>query len=254
VSDNPLPVVATSVSVPEAGVVLGDPRERRMRWLELGLVTTVAFVRPLMTALVVFSGVTPPPTSRTTWGWIAGSIIEIPPLLVLAYVLSRNGRTFKHIGLRWSLKNCLMGVALAVAGMFAVIFGSGLIRAVFAAIGMPDVARASAVAASRYWPKGAFWTPWAIPYMVITPFYEEIFVRAYLMTELIELTGSATVAVMASVIMQSSYHLYYGWYGALTVGCMFLVYSLYFAKTRQAAPSIVAHWLYDLLAVVAKRG
>jgi len=56
-----------------------------------------------------------------------------------------------------------------------------------------------------------------IPFSLLNPFFEELIVRAYLMTEIMDLTGSAMLAIATSVLLQASYHLYYGWFGALAL-------------------------------------
>jgi membrane protease YdiL (CAAX protease family) len=66
------------------------------------------------------------------------------------------------------------------------------------------------------------------------------------MTDVLELTGSAMLAVVASTVLQFSYHLYYGWIGALSLSMGFLVSSLYYLRTRRATPIIVAHGIVDL--------
>jgi membrane protease YdiL (CAAX protease family) len=90
----------------------------------------------------------------------------------------------------------------------------------------------------------------AIPFSLLNPFFEELIVRAYLMTEVIALTGSEAVAVVLSVVVQSSYHLYYGWGGAIAISFQFLVFAIYYAQTRRALPIIIAHGFYDVIALV----
>lgn len=70
--------------------------------------------------------------------------------------------------------------------------------------------------------------------------------RAYLMTEVVELTGSTRLAVLLSVGVQTAYHLYYGWWTALALGIQFLVFSLYFSRWRRALPLVIAHGFYDI--------
>lgn len=70
------------------------------------------------------------------------------------------------------------------------------------------------------------------------------------MTEVVELTGSTTLAVVLSVAIQSSYHLYYGWVGALALACQFLIFSLYYARWRQALPIIIAHGFFDITTLI----
>jgi len=94
----------------------------------------------------------------------------------------------------------------------------------------------------------SFWL--LIPFLMLNPFYEEILVRGYLMTEIIELRSSVVLATLVSIALQTSYHLYYGVVGALTVGSGLAVLALYYAKTRDLMPVIVAHLLWDLMALL----
>ncbi len=81
----------------------------------------------------------------------------------------------------------------------------------------------------------------------LNPFFEEIIVRAYLMTEVRQLTGSGAKAVMVSTALQMSYHFYQGVPMALSDGAAFLVFSLYYSKTRRITPVILAHLYMDVL-------
>jgi membrane protease YdiL (CAAX protease family) len=88
-----------------------------------------------------------------------------------------------------------------------------------------------------------------IPFVLRNPFFEQLIVRAYLMSEVFALTGSRTRAILASVVVQSSYHLYYGWAGAISISFLFLAFALYYMRSRRALPVIVAHGLSDLYAL-----
>lgn len=90
----------------------------------------------------------------------------------------------------------------------------------------------------------------AIPAFLLNPFFEELIVRAYLMTEIKDLTGSWIPAVALSVIIQGSYHLYYGWEGAIALSFQFLVFAIYYARTRRATPIIFAHAVFDIYGLV----
>jgi membrane protease YdiL (CAAX protease family) len=90
----------------------------------------------------------------------------------------------------------------------------------------------------------------AIPFSLLNPFFEELIVRAYLMTEVMELTGSSTLAVALSVGVQFSYHLYYGWVGAISLSFFFLVFALYYVRSSCALPVIVAHGFVDVYALL----
>ena len=89
-----------------------------------------------------------------------------------------------------------------------------------------------------------------IPFVLLNPFFEELIVRAYLMTEVQDLTGSSALAILVSVIVQFSYHLYYGWAGAISLSFQFLIFALYYARSRNISPVIVAHGLFDIYGIV----
>ena len=74
--------------------------------------------------------------------------------------------------------------------------------------------------------------------------------RAYVMTEIRELTGSNMMAVVSSVLLQASYHLYYGWIGALSIAFPFSVFAIYYALSRRAVPIIVGHAVFDLYGLI----
>ncbi len=93
----------------------------------------------------------------------------------------------------------------------------------------------------------------AISYSLLNPFFEELIVRAYLMTEISELTGSSTLAVCMSVAVQFSYHLYYGPAQAISLSFMFLVFALYYARARRALPIILGHGFFDIWALIGFR-
>ena len=70
--------------------------------------------------------------------------------------------------------------------------------------------------------------------------------RAYMMTEVKELTNSVATAIIVSTVLQTSYHLYQGVPAALGHGATFLLFSIYYAKTNRLAPIIVAHLYSDV--------
>ena len=173
-----------------------------------------------------------------------GVVQETSGLLLLGYILSRRGRKFYDLGLRWSLRD--IGTGLLTAGFsFALyLLGSALVHLLHFAMYR---SLATGPNGSDFFAHPSFF---AIPYTLLNPFFEEILVRAYLMTELIELTGSSSLAVGVSVAVQSSYHLYYGWSGALSVSFLFLGFALYYARTRKALPIIVAHGFFDIYGLI----
>ena len=89
---------------------------------------------------------------------------------------------------------------------------------------------------------------WLI-FMIINPFFEELIVRGYLMSELDYLSKHKSIGIIASIILQTTYHLYQGWASALYLSTTFIVYSLYFAKYKKIMPIVLSHLYFDLAAL-----
>jgi len=93
----------------------------------------------------------------------------------------------------------------------------------------------------------------SVTFILLNPFFEELIVRAYTMSEVIRLGGSGWLAVFISVALQMSYHLYQGAARAFDIAIIFAVFSIYYVRTRRVMPLILAHLGYDLHALLAGR-
>jgi membrane protease YdiL (CAAX protease family) len=221
-------------------------REKRVRLFELCLVLLIAFGGYFFSSfyvLVAGHGIKfPPPVQNAEW--MESISRELAGLLLLRYVLWRRKLGFRILGLRWSFRDLGIGLAVAIVSYVAYGLGHSVVSVVYRALFSTLAGGATA--------KQLFSHPSliAFPFTILNSFFEELIVRAYLMTEIGELTGSWTLAAAASVAVQTSYHLYYGWVGALSLSFGFLVFSIYYAKTRRATPIIFAHALIDLYAFV----
>jgi membrane protease YdiL (CAAX protease family) len=217
--------------------------EKRLRWFEICLVLVIALGGSLFNSLYLLR-YGPNALPRTAGlRFVVGFVHEAACLALLGYVLWRRGRRFRDIGLRWSLRDVGMGLVVIVASYVSLLVGSvaldGIHFAIFRTLPTGPIGRdffSSSVV--------------ALPFSLLNPFFEELIVRAYLMTEVAELTGSMMLAVFLSVLVQFSYHLYYGWWAALSLAFQFLVFALYYARYRRALPIIVAHELFDLYALI----
>jgi membrane protease YdiL (CAAX protease family) len=204
----------------------------------------VAFAGSILGSIYVLKNIPGSNTQLTSSRLILGIVQEITALLLLGYVLSRTGRRFRDIGLRWSLRDVGLGFVVAIASYTAYAFGYTALRLIHSAMYGSPIPHTPA---KEIFGHLGFV---AIPFMLINPFFEELIVRAYLMTELIDLTGSSVVAIAVSVALQFSYHLYYGWWTAFSLAFQFLVFALFFAAFRRALPIITAHALFDLQALL----
>jgi len=171
-------------------------------------------------------------------------IQEATGLLLLRYVLSRRGLNFADLGLRWSFRSIGIGVMLALMAYISWGIGSGIVRFVNGhLLGFSS----SGHSANELFAHASLA---AIPFAFLNPFFEELIVRAYLMTEILDLTGSSLLAVIVSVALQTSYHLYYGWMRALSLSFFFLIFAVYYARKRQVLPIITAHAVNDLYGIL----
>jgi membrane protease YdiL (CAAX protease family) len=223
---------------------LGRPErpkgEGRRRWFEVCLVLLVACGGSFLNSLFTLKNGPNAAQYNSNERWLYGILQESIALLLLEYVLSRRSLRFTDLGLRWRLKDGGVGLLVAVVSYVAYVLGSMLVQSVHYALYGNFAKFLSG--------RDFFGHPPAtvIPFVVLNPFFEELVVRAYLMTEVCDLTGSSALAIAISVIVQFSYHLYYGWAGAISLSFQFLVFSLYYARIRSILPVIVAHGLFDV--------
>jgi membrane protease YdiL (CAAX protease family) len=227
------------------GVPIGKPAgETPLRWFEVSLVLLISLGNSLFNSLYILSYGPSAAPRLSNPRVLMGMLSEATSLALLGYVLWRRGRRFSDIGLRWSFRDVGVGVIVLVASY--VFYSAGSYAIFFVHYWMVGT-RVMGPSAKEIFghPAIAF-----LPFSLLNGFFEELIVRAYLMTEVFELTGSKALAVLLSVLIQFSYHLYYGWWRATAVSFLFLAYSLYFARWRRALPIIFAHEFFDLWALI----
>ena len=93
---------------------------------------------------------------------------------------------------------------------------------------------------------------WTLALVLVNPFFEEWIARGFVIREVEALTGKAGVAVAASVLLQAAYHTYQGPVLTVAVAANFLVWSLFYARSRHILPVILAHLYLDVFALVAR--
>ena len=211
------------------------PAAEPLRVLELGLVLFIGFGYSLVSSFYhwwhrVRVGATIP-GSDSVLSALDRIAASVPPICVLIYVLSRQGRSLRHLGVtrRWS-----------------------------------DLPLGLALAALTFLPWGAPWhisnfstqalVPLSLAAILCAAAKEELLVRAYMMSEVLELTGSAFLAVASSTCFQALYHLYLGRWPALSAAKTFLIYSLFYWKTRRATPVVLAHFTHNLWLDLSRGG
>lgn len=203
------------------------PADRKLRILELALVLSAAFL--LSTVYSVHD-----------W-WLGAKAVQAVPedplgdlnrllnagisIALLAYVLRRQGKSLAEIGLTLRLSDFLW--------FFPLWFASEIARSTLGLF----VTRPAIIHPSIG----------LISWLAVVPAAakEELIVRAFLITEVSELTGRMGWAVVASVGLQTLYHLYQGLPSALFAASAFLVCAVFYAGTRRITPVILVHAVYN---------
>lgn len=233
--------VAPSDIPPLQEVSLSSPgwSEKHLRIWEVVMVCSVAFGGSVLMSLFAFFG----HRISGDWGesgvkWMYALLQEVIALGLLSFVLARRGKGLSYLGLQWSWKQAAIAPLLW--------FGS------FVAYSIWNPVLTWCWQWQTWHPERVLFTE-GISYTTflfqfINPIFEELIVRAYLMTEVKSLTGSTTLAVVLSVLLQTSYHFYQGGLLALSLGIVFLIFSLYYARTNRILAPMVAHMIFGVSA------
>lgn len=236
------------------------PSGRALRLVELCLILWVAFGPSLYTSLAFFlpslfdprSGGAGRDYSRllplSVSDSFANDLRHVAGLAVCGYILFRQRRSFRSLGVTWKQTDLYLAVALLGAiylashAMYIALRDGGWASAMPKGLGhylYGAGARATVAGRTAY-------SFYYVGHTAVTGLFEELIVRAYLMREVVFFTGSVPCAVLVSVAVQTTYHLYQGWPAALCAAANFLVLSLFYAGTWRATPIVVAHMLWDL--------
>jgi membrane protease YdiL (CAAX protease family) len=224
------------VSTPETTSI-----SNAQRWTDLALVMAVAFAASIVGS--IYLAFRPEALNHSNTRLLAGIVDQSTTLCLFWVLFKRQGRRLNDIGFgfRWTDLPKALGLTLAAfAAIMAVYYTVNYFYFITTGHLLDRGPRWNFASASV----------WAIlPFLVLNAFFEEMLVRGYLMTELIDLRKSVVFAAVVSLVVQTSYHLYYGVFGAVMVGCGMSVFVIYYAKSRRLMPVILAHMFWDLTTV-----
>lgn len=217
--------------------------------LELGLVIWTAFGMGIIESIgLVLGGITAGDLPAGSGSADFFSILHRANALgVLAYVLYRNSLKFSDLGLRWASQDAAMALPLLIGAELMYSVGSPIIFWASQAVAGQQLIRPDL---------GPFFygeriSMLQVPDRLLNGFHEELIVRAFLMTAVSRLTNNNVLAICASVAIQVSYHFYQGAPLALTHIGGFLVFAVYYSRTRRILPVILAHSSFDLMSVLS---
>jgi len=167
---------------------------------------------------------------------------ELGVFAVLLPLLRLRGWTFAKIGLRPTLRDTGIGIALFAAAYCA---WAGIW---FATVVLSPSTAMNILAA----PVMVERVPLALTIAVslVNSLFEEIWVSGYLMTAL-KRSDNPWFAIHASVAVRLVYHLYQGTQAVLSIIPIGLIFGIWYARTGRLWPLVVAHALMDLFALLA---
>jgi membrane protease YdiL (CAAX protease family) len=232
------------VNLPIVAAEPGSPKG--LRAIELGLVILVVFSQ--LITVSVYAVLTRANLKGSSTGnafTLVGILMELGGLALLGYVLFRQGRGFASLGLSFSWKDIPKSVLVIILAYVAFIVWWIVISQIYKSTGQP----VNSTPRNVDFLAGML-SVWGVLFLILNPFFEELIARAYLISEIQFLTRSSTLAVLSSVVLQSSYHLYQGLVPALLTTSLFTVFSLYYVKTKRIMPVILAHMFFDFLALL----
>jgi membrane protease YdiL (CAAX protease family) len=152
----------------------------------------------------------------------SGFFAEVSTLILFAVLYSRQGRKLSALGLGFQWTDLPKGLGLFFISFTAFWVASSAVARLGHTI--PFSWSAGMLSATSLW--------YVVPFLFLNPFFEEIVVRGYLMTEIIELRSSTVMAALISLAFQTSYHVHYGIPGAL---CLALGLAFFRRLLREVA-------------------
>lgn len=215
-------------------------------------IVMLAFLFPAVTSAVIvlvqhISGVAdiarfPTIVSDPVWNMVLGILQYLTvgaAVPVALFLLWRTGQSPRSLGLgRPSLLEDLgPGLGLAVAGFLCEI----VLVIPFTPLLKSHPGLFNKITVSHV---PAYYVIWGIALSAITSVTEEVFVNGYLLTRLEQLRWAPGPALVFSLVLRTSYHVYYG------IGFLFTVPLGYFVtrsfqKHHRLNRAIAAHFIYD---------
>jgi len=168
--------------------------------------------------------------------------LALAPVLLVFYLLARNGEGPSSIGLDASQpgKDLAWGTVLAAAiggaglGLYLIAYHAGVELNVVAE-NLPDV-----------------W--WRFPVLVLSAaqngILEEVIVVGYLLSRLEKLGVSPAAAIAISAVIRGSYHLYQGIGAFFGNAAMGVIFGIFYYRYRRVTPLIIAHTLIDAVTFI----
>lgn len=212
----------------------------------LGVVLLVSLSMPIAGSVYyMFGGTAPTAPMQQNYRLLGALITQVTSLTVLWYVMCRQGKTWKDIGWKLGFADVPRAAGLLIAAMVLMYVPFIPIQYFYRAYSGHFLAPKSLHSILGFGISSL-----SIVFICLNPFFEELIVRAYTMSEVMNLGGSRGLAVIVSVVAQMSYHLYQGLASAMALTFLFTAFSIYYVRARRIVPVILAHLCLDLFSLI----
>mgnify|MGYP006307018729 CR=1 FL=1 len=215
--------------------------KKRERIIDLLILLAVSWFSLIITSIYVFKTGNIIQYDNMSFNFAFQIYNKLLSLGVLLYILHKQRRNIKEIGLSFRLKDILHSILIITL----VFITQLLVRIIL----NPFLGYIDSTPNNIEFIKTQI-SFWYILFIFINPWFEELIIRGYLMTEIKLFSKNIYLAVFVSVIIQSIAHLYQGYISVIFLTIMFLIFSIYFAKTKRIFPVILAHLFFDILAMI----
>ena len=239
------PTLLPEIEAGPAAPAMEGP-SRRQRRLALGVVLSVSFAHFVLGAVYsLLQGEKAAQRYHSQIGVFDALSAELISLLLLWFVLSEHKRKWADIGWTPQWTDLVHSVGLIVGSRLAASVPTMLFQSFYRTYTGNYLQPRSGHGVI-----GGGISALTVVFVFVNPFFEELIVRGYTMTEVMALGGSRNLAIITSVLVQMSYHVYQGLLRCIGLAAVFLLFSVYFSRTRRIGPVIVAHFWSDAWALI----
>ena len=181
-----------------------EPIARKQRLFGLSIVLGVAFASSVLTSVLRVMGVHfDYPENLLGYRYLNTLLHELLGLALVGYVARQNRQGFADLGAVFRIANLPSGLLLWLGAEVSYRLAFPTIFSICELMGWHS--------AAPYYPSGKLGLGLlTFCFVTVNPVFEEMIVRAFLMSEILTITGSSALAVLFSVLLQTSYHLYQG--------------------------------------------
>jgi membrane protease YdiL (CAAX protease family) len=168
-------------------------------------------------------------------------VVAVVPLSL--FLLARTGQPPSVMGLSYPRfkRDILPGLGIAAAA-----FGSEIV--ILIPLAPLLIHHSSLINSVPIGHVPAYYVIWGLAISATTALTEEVLVNGYLLTRLGQLGWTPRSALILSLVLRTSYHVYYGLGFLLTIPFGFFV-TKSFQKHRRLARPIAAHFLFDAILI-----